>query len=175
MESDDPSSAEFTQKFTKLRAAVFAYAEAEESTVIPLLDQSATPEQRQDLGARYIKAEDKAPTHPHPHAADTPPGNKLLGPILAIFDQRATPSIAPKGRPSAIGQSSLGDVGRCLTREARGNTDREGTQPDQEDGAPQQQPRQASGGAVVIGGLHNRPIGAPLLSRPSLLALKDHW
>ena len=87
MESDDLSSAVFIQKFATLRGAVLAHAEAEESTVFPLLEQITTPEQRQELGARYTKAKDRAPTHPHPHAPDAPPGNKLLGPIAAIFDR----------------------------------------------------------------------------------------
>lgn len=87
MESDDPSSVEFTQKFTKLRSAVLEHAEAEESTAFPLLEQSTSPDQRAELGDRYSKAKDRAPTHPHPHAPDTPPGNKLLGPIAAIFDR----------------------------------------------------------------------------------------
>jgi hemerythrin superfamily protein len=87
MESDDPASAEFSQKFIKLRDAVLAHAEAEEVTVFPLLEQSTTADQRAELGARYAKAKDRAPTHPHPHAPDTPPGNKLLGPVAALFDR----------------------------------------------------------------------------------------
>lgn len=87
MESDDSSSAEFTQKFIELRSAVLEHAEAEESTVFPLLEQITDADQRADLAGRYSKAKDRAPTHPHPHAPDTPPGNKLLGPVAAMFDR----------------------------------------------------------------------------------------
>jgi hemerythrin superfamily protein len=87
MESDDPASAEFAEEFTRLRDAVLTHAEAEESTVFPLLEQHTTADQRTELGARYSKAKDRAPTHPHPHAPDTPPGNKLLGPVAAVFDR----------------------------------------------------------------------------------------
>jgi hemerythrin superfamily protein len=87
MESDDPSSVEFIQKFYKLRSAVLEHAEAEESTVFPLLEQNTSTQQRAEMGSRYSKAKDRAPTHPHPHAPDTAPGNKLLGPIASIFDR----------------------------------------------------------------------------------------
>ncbi len=87
MESDDPSSAEFAQKFNKLRSAVLIHAEAEESTVFPLLERSTSADRRSSLGMHYNKAKDRAPTHPHPHAPDKPPGNKLLGPIAAMFDR----------------------------------------------------------------------------------------
>ena len=87
METQEASSGAFTAKFKKLREAVLAHAEAEESTAFPLLEGSTTMEQRRDLGERYTKAKEKAPTHPHPHAPDTSPGNKLVGPVAAIFDR----------------------------------------------------------------------------------------
>lgn len=87
LEDLDPQSGAFTNKFKKLRDAVLAHAKAEEQTALPLLDQATTVEERQQLGAHYQKARDTAPTHPHPHAPDTPPGNKLLGPIAAVFDR----------------------------------------------------------------------------------------
>ena len=87
MESQETNSGAFTAKFKKLRDSVLAHAEAEESTAFPLLESITTTAGRQELGARYQKAKDRAPTHPHPHAPDTPPGNKLLGPVAAIFDR----------------------------------------------------------------------------------------
>ena len=39
------------------------------------------------LGQRYEKAKKAAPSHPHPHAPDSPPGNVVLGPIAAVFDK----------------------------------------------------------------------------------------
>jgi hemerythrin superfamily protein len=87
MESQDSASGAFTAKFKKLRDSVLAHAATEESTVFPLLETATTVEERKELGARYEKAKDRAPTHPHPHVPDTPPGNKLLGPIAALFDR----------------------------------------------------------------------------------------
>ena len=87
MEKQDASSAAFTANFQKLRDAVLRHAQAEESTAFELLQNSTTVKQREEMGARYQKAKDSAPTHPHPHAPDTPPGNKVMGPIAAIFDR----------------------------------------------------------------------------------------
>ncbi len=86
MESQESASGAFTAKFKKLRDSVLAHAAAEESTAFPLLETATTVDERKELGTRYEKAKDHAPTHPHPHAPDTPPGNKLLGPIAAVFD-----------------------------------------------------------------------------------------
>lgn len=87
MESDDPASQEFAQKFWTLRDEVMKHAQSEESTAFPLLEMSTSSQQRGDLGERYLKAKEHAPTHPHPHAPNTPPGNTLLGPIAALFDR----------------------------------------------------------------------------------------
>lgn len=87
MESEDPTSSEFSRKFVILRGAVLEHAQAEETTAFSLLQQTSSLEVRQALGDKYLKAKDRAPTHPHPHAPDTPPGNKLLGPIAALFDR----------------------------------------------------------------------------------------
>ena len=87
MEKEDASSAAFTGNFQKLRDAVLRHAQAEESTAFELLKNSTTVKQREELGARDEKAKESAPTHPHPHAPDTPPGNKVMGPIAAICDR----------------------------------------------------------------------------------------
>ena len=87
MEHDDTSTAAFVTNFTALRRAVLEHAKAEEATVFPLLESSTTSQDRQELGTRYAKAKDRAPTHPHPHAPDTSPANKILGPVAAMFDR----------------------------------------------------------------------------------------
>lgn len=87
MEKLDPPSAEFDISFKKLRAAVLEHAQSEEKTVFPLLDQHDGAFDRGRMGELYQKAKDIAPTHPHPHAPDTPPGNLVIGPIAAIADR----------------------------------------------------------------------------------------
>ncbi len=87
MEKLDPTSAEFEQKLEKLHHGVLEHAEAEEENIFPLLRALERPEEQVQLGTRYEKAKSSAPTHPHPNAPDTPPGNKVLGPIAALFDK----------------------------------------------------------------------------------------
>ncbi len=87
LEHVDPVSAEFAETFRQLRQEVLAHAQAEEATVFPLLEGATDAEQRQALGEHYQKAKESAPTHPHPHSPDTPPGNRVLGPIAALFDR----------------------------------------------------------------------------------------
>lgn len=87
MEKLDPAGDEFAEKLTKLRDDVLEHAEAEEQNIFPLLRALEHEEERAQLGARYEKAKASAPTHPHPSAPDTPPGNKVLGPIAAFADK----------------------------------------------------------------------------------------
>ena len=87
LEKLDAASAEFAEKFLTLRQAVLAHARAEESTTFPLLAELEDPESRIALGGRYEHAKSVAPTHPHPHAPHSPPGNLLLDPVAALFDK----------------------------------------------------------------------------------------
>lgn len=87
MENLDPESEEFGQKLSQLRDDVFEHAQAEEQNIFPLLRALEDEEERAQLGARYEKAKTSAPTHPHPNAPDTPPGNKILGPVAAFADK----------------------------------------------------------------------------------------
>ncbi|MGH9043272.1 MAG: hemerythrin domain-containing protein, partial [Acidimicrobiales bacterium] len=73
--------------FKALRSSVLDHAAAEERNIFPLLQTVESQDARSRLGARYEKAKASAPTHPHPGAPDTPPGNKILGPIAAFFDR----------------------------------------------------------------------------------------
>lgn len=87
MEKLDPTSDEFAQKLSQLRDDVLEHAEAEEQNIFPLLRALEHDDTRAELGTRYEKAKASAPTHPHPHAPDTPPGNKVLGPVAAFADK----------------------------------------------------------------------------------------
>lgn len=87
MEKLDPESNEFAQKLSQLRDDVLDHAQAEEQNIFPLLRALENAEDRARLGARYEKAKASAPTHPHPNAPDTPPANKIVGPIAAFADK----------------------------------------------------------------------------------------
>ncbi|MGH9082705.1 MAG: hemerythrin domain-containing protein [Acidimicrobiales bacterium] len=87
MERLDAESAEFADQFITLRSAVLAHARAEESTALPLLADHLPSERLVEMGERYQRAKRGAPTHPHPHAPDSPPGNLVLGPVAALVDR----------------------------------------------------------------------------------------
>lgn len=81
---DDPN---FAANLTQLREAVLAHAESEEQTVFQPMASTLEPDRLEKLGDRFSMAKATAPTHPHPHAPDTPPGNMALGPIAAMADR----------------------------------------------------------------------------------------
>ena len=87
MEKLDAESEEFARQMITLRSAVLTHAKAEETTAFVLLADSLPPAQRTELGVRYTRAKDAAPTRPHPHAPDSPPGNVVLGPVAALVDR----------------------------------------------------------------------------------------
>jgi hemerythrin superfamily protein len=70
-----------------LRRAVLDHAGAEEATTFPLLGQMEDDESRLALGGLYELAKAKAPSHPHPHAPQTPPGDVIFGVVASLFDK----------------------------------------------------------------------------------------
>lgn len=81
---DDPT---FESTFRKLRTAVLEHADAEERTAFWVLSSNLTPSELAELGARYEQVKRRAPTHAHPLAPDTPPANKVAGPMAGMFDR----------------------------------------------------------------------------------------
>ncbi|HUJ65929.1 MAG TPA: hemerythrin domain-containing protein [Acidimicrobiales bacterium] len=82
--TDDP---QFSSRLQKLQKAVLEHAEKEETLVFEPLGQHLDQDRLEQLGSRYDKAKAAAPTHPHPSAPDTPPGNMALGPVAALVDR----------------------------------------------------------------------------------------
>jgi hypothetical protein len=87
MEKLDAESPQFVTELATLRSAVLEHAKAEEETALAMLLGAVAPDKRIELGQRYVSAKDAAPSHPHPHAPDTPPGNMVLGPVAALIDR----------------------------------------------------------------------------------------
>ena len=87
MEKLDASTPEFMAEFTDLKAAVLEHAKSEESEVFPRLAADVDGHELVMLGERYESAKRAAPNHPHPHAPDTPPANKIVGPVAALIDR----------------------------------------------------------------------------------------
>jgi len=83
----DATSPEFATRFAAMREAVLDHARAEEATTFPILVEFEDDESRIALGGRYKHAKGVAPTHAHPHAPHSPPGNIVLDPVAAFFDR----------------------------------------------------------------------------------------
>jgi hemerythrin superfamily protein len=87
MEKMDEGSAEFAQALSHLRDEALAHAQKEEADVFPKLRDAVSRDRLVQLGQAYRMAKATAPTHPHPHAPNTPPGNLAAGSIAAIADR----------------------------------------------------------------------------------------
>jgi hemerythrin-like domain-containing protein len=87
LEGLQPGDPGFDQKLVKLISEVRKHIDHEESVIFVELASRCTPEQLRDLGAKVTKAKKLAPTHPHPGAPDTPPANKVGGPVLGLVDR----------------------------------------------------------------------------------------
>jgi hemerythrin superfamily protein len=87
MEKASTDGTHFSTYLQRLQKAVLDHAEKEERLVFAPLGEALGADRRKQLGARYHRAKAAAPTHPHPHAPDTPVGNLVLGPVAALIDR----------------------------------------------------------------------------------------
>lgn len=92
---DDPA---FEASFRKLRDAVLEHAETEERTVFWVLESNVDERSRTQLVQRYLRAKQQAPTHAHPAGPDTPPANRVTGPLTGMLD-RARDTIGLRNAP----------------------------------------------------------------------------
>jgi hypothetical protein len=86
LEKMDVDSPAFTQRFTGFRQSVLEHAEHEETQEFPLLRQNTDPEALVKARDRVKRAEEMAPTHPHPSARTTTM-NYVAGPFAAMLDR----------------------------------------------------------------------------------------
>ncbi len=63
------------------------HVEEEETELFPKLQASIGSEELRDMGAKLAAAKKMAPTHPHPNAPNTPPGNIIGGAAAAVMDK----------------------------------------------------------------------------------------
>ena len=71
----------------QLKSSVEEHVSEEEGKVFPALRSHVKEDELMELGEKMAKAKATAPTHPHPHAPDTPPGNLVAGPLAAMADK----------------------------------------------------------------------------------------
>jgi hemerythrin superfamily protein len=82
-----PDDDRFTAGFREAERLVTDHVAEEERDLLPRLKNEGDPHQLQKLGQALELAKKAAPTHPHPHAPSTPPGNLVLGPLMGIVDK----------------------------------------------------------------------------------------
>jgi Hemerythrin HHE cation binding domain len=87
LEKMDVSSAEFATKLADLERAVSEHADHEELEEFPIVQAAHTDDELRALGDKLLKAETKAPTHPHPTAAGSPVAQRVIGPFAALLDR----------------------------------------------------------------------------------------
>ena len=79
--------AERQQLLLSLIADVRHHVDEEETELFPKLQASIGREELQDMGGKLAAAKKMAPTHPHPNAPNTPPGNVVAGAAAAVLDK----------------------------------------------------------------------------------------
>jgi len=81
------SGAERDHHLESLMAGVRHHVEEEETELFPELRAAVGDEELRAMGAKLAAAKKLAPTHPHPGAPATPPGNIVAGAAAAVIDK----------------------------------------------------------------------------------------
>ena len=79
--------AERDQHLVRLMGDVRHHVEEEETELFPKLAASIGSAELREMGGKLAAAEKVAPTHPHPNAPNTPPGNLVGGVAAAVMDR----------------------------------------------------------------------------------------
>ncbi|HEV2635635.1 MAG TPA: hemerythrin domain-containing protein [Actinocrinis sp.] len=87
LEKMDVSDPQFLEKLAEFEQAVSDHAAHEESEEFPAVQAAHSDEELRELGAKLLKAEAMAPTHPHPTAAGSPTAQRVVGPFAALLDK----------------------------------------------------------------------------------------
>lgn len=87
LEKMGPEHEDFPTRLDDLRVAVLEHAQAEESSVLPVLERTQDADKLQSMATAVRAAEKLAPTHPHPHGPDSAIGNLAVGPLAAVVDR----------------------------------------------------------------------------------------
>ena len=87
LEGMDPASDRFDEAFTDFRADVEAHIEAEESEVLPRLDEARSRSELRMMDMGFVFVESIAPTHAHRMAPEGAVGNLMVGPVIGMFDR----------------------------------------------------------------------------------------
>ena len=87
LDSMEPTDERFQAKVTVLIENVRHHVEEEEQELFPELRKAMKRKDLEELAQALEKAKQVAPTHPHPRAPDTPPGNLVAGVAAGAVDR----------------------------------------------------------------------------------------
>jgi hypothetical protein len=87
IEDLNPDDERFDAKMTVLIENVRHHVKEEEDKILMRIAGELTPDQRESIGDLLVEAKKVAPTHPHPLAPDTPPGNIVAGVASSAYDR----------------------------------------------------------------------------------------
>jgi hemerythrin-like domain-containing protein len=81
------SASERDPHLVSLIGNVRHHVDEEETELLPKLRASVTASEIREMGSKLASAKKMAPTHPHPKAPNTPPGNIVGGAAAAVLDK----------------------------------------------------------------------------------------
>jgi hemerythrin superfamily protein len=104
LDTMDPTDERFDAKVTVLIENVRHHVEEEETEYFPKVRDELGRNALSDLGDAMASAKAIAPTHAHPKAPDTPPGNLVAGTAAGMVDRMGdTVSGVVQGGAAAVG------------------------------------------------------------------------
>ena len=87
IDGKDPQSEDARAAFDQLVTSIRHHVDEEEGELWPRLRSALGQERLQQMGQKLEMARKAAPTHPHPHAPNTPPGNVAAGAFATVVDK----------------------------------------------------------------------------------------
>lgn len=120
----DADERESTDLLRRLQTVVQAHVAVEEAELWPAYRAVVDPSVLADLTSAATGARDRAPTRPHPHAPDTPPGNVVAGVLAGAIDKVRD---AVRGPDAGEGSSNAGKGTPSKARKATATKTRKAT------------------------------------------------
>lgn len=84
---DRGAGAETQSLLSRLTTSVREHVKEEEADLFQRIQGAIKQDQLNEMGTAMAAAKKLAPTHPHPHAPTTPPGNVVAGAAAGVIDR----------------------------------------------------------------------------------------